>query len=173
LRRVSSTASRSRYTITPSQRKRAGFAGSKPESTSCASQSSFKVGGHERDLGRIDAGLREHLALDRLRLRSVDLEGLDPRALRQSVRARVEPRAQDDEKRDREQKYADDVVDGGREVAHIIEPASSILMVLTVGLRRGAGGKVSFAGKIRWNYSNLLKGTAVAPSPASQGWAGE
>jgi len=43
----------------------------------------------------------------------------------------------------------------------------------TVGFRRGAGGKVSFAGKTRWNYSNLLRGAAVAPSPASQGWAGE
>ena len=40
LRNVASTACRSRYIITPSQRKKAGLPGSNPASTSRASQSS-------------------------------------------------------------------------------------------------------------------------------------
>ena len=35
-----------------------------------------------------------------------------------------------------------------------------------MGIRRGAGITQTFAGKTRLNYTNLLKGAAVAPSPA-------
>jgi len=56
----------------------------------------LEVGCDKRDPGRVDGGLREHLALDRLCLWGIDLEGSDLPVRRQSQRAGVEACAKED-----------------------------------------------------------------------------
>jgi hypothetical protein len=57
----------------------------------------LKVGGHKRDVGRVNPSPLRRLAFDRLRPRRIELEGSNRCLLRESERARVESRAKDHE----------------------------------------------------------------------------